>query len=190
MAMRITIGRKIGVGFGLFIFFALLVVLLTNRTLERSREINTEINEVYSPSVDALVGLRNLTVSSHMLIKHWALIESRADAPEKTTLVETTTQRIPAALDRVDTLMGRWGHDEVAIMTQVHTELSAMMALHDSIKRMLPSLESYNDPFIHMDRTSLAEENGPSISRRRRCWPSWTGSWTCSSASAVNWPPA
>ncbi|MBK6341739.1 MAG: hypothetical protein IPF41_03895 [Flavobacteriales bacterium] len=46
-------------------------------------------------------------------------------------------------------------------MTQVHTELSAMMALHDSIKRMLPSLESYNDPFIHMDRTSLAEENGP-----------------------------
>ena len=161
MAMRITIGRKIGVGFGLFIFFALLVVLLTNRTLERSREINTEINEVYSPSVDALVGLRNLTVSSHMLIKHWALIESRADAPEKTTLVETTTQRIPAALDRVDTLMGRWGHDEVAIMTQVHTELSAMMALHDSIKRMLPSLESYNDPFIHMDRTSLAEENGP-----------------------------
>ena len=105
MALRMTIGRKIGMGFGLFIFFALLVVVLTNRTLERSRGINEEINQVYSPSVDALVRLRNLTVSSHMLIKHWALLESRADAPEKTALVEITTQELPQMLDRIDTLL-------------------------------------------------------------------------------------
>lgn len=161
MAMRITIGRKVGLGFGLFIFFALLVVLLTNRSLERSREINAEINEVCSPSVDALVGLRNLTVRSHMLIKHWALIESRADAPEKTTLVEITTQRIPAALDQIDTLMGHWSQDEVAILTQVHAQLNELLKLHDQVKEMLPSLESYNDPFKHMERTGLAEEDGP-----------------------------
>lgn len=161
MAMRITIGRKIGMGFGLFISFALLVVLLTNRTLERSRAINAQINDVYAPSVDALVRLRNLTVSAHMLIKHWALIESRADAPEKTTLVEITTQRMPAVLDQVDTLMARWGPEEVAIMTQVHQHLSELLALHDQVKAMLPSLESYNDPFVHMERTSLAEEGGP-----------------------------
>ncbi|MCB0818158.1 MAG: hypothetical protein KDB77_11660, partial [Flavobacteriales bacterium] len=69
---RMTIGRKIGMGFGLFIFFALLVVVLTNRTLERSREINEQINKVYSPSVDALVRLRNLVVNAHVLIKYWA----------------------------------------------------------------------------------------------------------------------
>ncbi|MBL7956446.1 MAG: SpoIIE family protein phosphatase [Flavobacteriales bacterium] len=159
--MRITIGRKIGLGFGLFIFFALLVVLLTNRSLERSREINEEINQVCSPSVDALSRLRNLAVSSHMLIKHWALIESRADAPEKTALVEIATQRIPESLDQIDTLMSRWTPEEVAIMTQVHKELNELMKLHDRIKEMLPSLESYNDPFVHMDRTSLAEEDGP-----------------------------
>ena len=159
--MRITIGRKIGLGFGLFIFFALLVVLLTNRSLERSREINEEINQVCSPSVDALSRLRNLAVSSHMLIKHWALIESRADAPEKTALVEIATQRIPESLDQIDTLMSRWTPEEVAIMTQVHKELNELMKLHDQVKEMLPSLESYNDPFVHMDRTSLAEEDGP-----------------------------
>ena len=43
---RLTIGKRIGMGFGLFIFFALLVVVLTNRTLERSRGINEEINQV------------------------------------------------------------------------------------------------------------------------------------------------
>lgn len=161
MAMRMTIGRKIGMGFGLFIFFALLVVVLTNRTLERSRSINEEINQVYSPSVDALVRLRNVSVSSHMLIKHWALLESRADAPEKTQLVEITTQQLPAILDRLDTLMAHWGHDEVAYMNRVSAELDALFELHEQIKTMLPSLESYRDPFIHMQRNDLAEEGGP-----------------------------
>ena len=148
-------------GFGLFIFFALLVVVLTNRTLERSRSINEEINQVYSPSVDALVRLRNLSVSSHMLIKHWALLESRADAPEKTELVEITTQELPRLLDRLDTLMAHWDHDEVALMNRVTAELDALFELHDQIKTMLPSLESYRDPFVHMVRNDLAEEGGP-----------------------------
>lgn len=161
MAMRMTIGRKIGMGFGLFIFFALLVVVLTNRTLERSRGINEEINQVYSPSVDALVRLRNLTVSSHMLIKHWALLESRADAPEKTALVEITTQELPRLLDRIDTLMAHWGRDEVALMNQVSTELDVLFEQHERIKSLLPSLESYSDPFVHMERNDLAEEGGP-----------------------------
>jgi hypothetical protein len=33
--------------------------------------------------------------------------------------------------------------------------------LHDRIKAMLPSLESYSDPFIHMERNDIAEEGGP-----------------------------
>jgi serine phosphatase RsbU (regulator of sigma subunit) len=161
MSFRITIGRKIGMGFGLFIFFALLVVLLTNRTLERSRTINDQINKVYSPSVDALVRLRNLTVSAHMLIKHWALLESRTDAPEKTALVDITNRELPELLDRIDTLMGEWEHEEVALMGQITVEMRSLFDLHDRIKSLLPNLESYSDPFIHMERNDIAEEGGP-----------------------------
>jgi serine phosphatase RsbU (regulator of sigma subunit)/HAMP domain-containing protein len=161
MAIRMTIARKIGMGFGLFIFFALLVVILTNRTLERSRDINDQINQVYSPSVDALVRLRNLTVNAHMLIKHWALLESRADAPEKTALVELVNQDLPALLDRIDTLMANWDREEVAMMSHISSEMDELFRMHDRIKEMLPSLESYSDPFIHMQRNDMAEEGGP-----------------------------
>lgn len=147
-------------GFGLFIFFALLVVVLTNRSLERSRSINDQINNVYSPSVDALVRLRNLTVNAHMLIKHWALLESRADAPEKTSLIELTNNELPRILDRVDTLMANWRHEEVALMGQITVEMRALFDIHDRIKVLLPSLESYSDPIIHMERNDLAEEGG------------------------------
>lgn len=168
MGFRLTIGRRIGMGFGLFIFFALLVVILTNRTLERSRVINDQINSVYSPSVDALVRLRNLTVNAHMLIKSWALLESRADAPEKTALVEITNHELPQLLDRVDTLMADWEHEEVALMGQITVEMRELFDLHDQIKDLLPSLESYSDPFVHMQRNDIAEEGGPLDQRTQK----------------------
>ena len=166
--MRMTIGRKIGMGFGIFIFFALIVVMLTNRTLGRSRTINDQINQIYSPSVDALVRLRNMTVNSQMLIKHWALLESRADAPEKTALLKITEQDLPQLLDRIDTLMASWDKDEVAAMNQITTEMSGLFGLHDQIKELLPSLESYSDPFIHLQRNDMAEEGGPLDQQTKR----------------------
>lgn len=168
MHFRMTIGRKIGMGFGLFIFFALLVVLLTNRTLERSRHINDQINHVYSPSVDALVHLRNVLVNAHMLIKHWAQVESIPDAPEKTALVELTTQDLPAVLDRIDTLSAHWGKEEVALFNRTTSEMQELFIMHDRIKELLPSLESYRDPMAWMERSDMAEEGGPLDERTQK----------------------
>ena len=147
-------------GFGLFIFFALVVVVLTNRTLERSRTINDQINQVYSPSVDALVRLRNLVVNAHMLIKYWAQVESRPDAREKMALVEVTERDLPALLDRIDTLSGHWGRDEVSRLSEVYSELDRLFAMHSRVKEILPDMESYQDPMVWLERNELAEEGG------------------------------
>ncbi len=161
MRFRLTIGRRIGMGFGLFIFFALLVVLLTNRTLERSRSVNDEINSVYSPSVDALVRLRNLIVNAQMLIKYWAITESIPDAPEKTTLVNLTDHELPRLMDRIDTLSGDWDKEEVALLNKSFGEMDKLFVMHDHVKRILPDLGSYKDPLVWIERNELAEEGGP-----------------------------
>ncbi|HRN35923.1 MAG TPA: SpoIIE family protein phosphatase [Flavobacteriales bacterium] len=160
MKIRMTIGRRIGMGFGLFIFFALVVVVLTNRTIERSRSINTQINSVYGPSVDALVRLRNLVVNARTLVKHWALVESIPDAPEKTALVKLTSNDLPALLDRIDTLQEAWDKDEVALMSRTFHDMSGLFALHDSVKHMLPTFESYKDPVAYFNASDRAEEGG------------------------------
>lgn len=148
-------------GFGLFIFFALVVVLLTNRTLEHSRSINAQINGVYGPSVDALVRLRNLIINARMLIKHWALVESIPDAPEKTALLDLTDHELPMLMDRIDTLQGGWDKEEVALMNRTFTDMNALFAMHDSVKRMLPTFESYKNPIAYFEGKDLAEEGGP-----------------------------
>lgn len=155
-----TIGRRIGIGFGLFIFFALVVVLITSSTIEKSRSINTQINNVYGPSVDALVRLRNLVVNARTLIKHWALVESIPDAPEKTALLSLTERDLPALIDRIDTLQSAWDKDEVASMSRAFQDMSVLFAMHDSVKRMLPTFESYKDPVAYFNARDLAEEGG------------------------------
>ena len=155
-----TIGRRIGIGFGLFIFFALVVVLLTNSTIERSREINAQINNVYGPSVDALVRLRNLVVNARTLTKHWALVESIPDAPEKTALTKLSTHDLPGLIDRIDTLQAWWGKDEVASMGRAFQDMSVLFALQDSVKHMLPSFESYKNPVAYFNARDIAEEGG------------------------------
>ena len=136
---RLTIAKRIGMGYGLFIFFALVVVIITNRALDRSRTINETIERVYSPSVDALVHLRNVLVNAHMLVKHWALVESKAEAPEKRALITLTSQELPALLDRIDTLSANWGSDEVALFNATTAEMGDPSPSGLSMARSPPS---------------------------------------------------
>jgi len=161
MKMRFTIGKKIGMGFGLFILFALLVVVLTNNTLEKSRTINDEINTVYAPSAEALGELRNLITSSHMLIKHWALVESISDAREKSNLIELSEVQLPMMLDRIDTLSAYWDKNELVALSHVFEQMDVLYGMHGEIRELLPDLESYSNFFIYTERNDMAEEDGP-----------------------------
>lgn len=160
MKLRLTIGRKIWLGFGLFILFAIVVVTLTNTTLDKSRSINDEINHVYSPSVVALEDLRNIIQTSQMLIKHWALVESIPDAHEKTALVALSDNELPDVMQRVDSLSIFWGNEEISLFNRVTAELEILLEMHEQIKVMLPSLESYSDPIKYLERNDMAEEGG------------------------------
>jgi serine phosphatase RsbU (regulator of sigma subunit)/HAMP domain-containing protein len=80
-----------------------------------------------------------------------------------------TDQDLPRLLDRIDTLMANWDQDEVAIMGLITADMHELLVLHDSVKRMLPSMESYyGDPLVHMARNDIAEEGGPLDERTQR----------------------
>ena len=93
-------------------------------------------------------------------IKHWALVESIPDAPEKTALLQLTEHDLPALIDRIDTLQSAWDKDEVASMSRAFQDMSVLFAMHDSVKRMLPTFESYKDPVAYFNARDLAEEGG------------------------------
>ncbi len=58
MKFRLTIGRKIGTGFGILILLTLVIFVFTYYTLTDSREINDRINAVNTPSVKTFAGAK------------------------------------------------------------------------------------------------------------------------------------
>ena len=83
MGFRITIGRKIGVGFGSLIFMTFVAFGLTLLTLNKSREINDQITNLYTPSVSVLQELNIQVVNSKMLIANWVNVQIESEDKEK-----------------------------------------------------------------------------------------------------------
>jgi len=79
MAFRFSIGKRIGTGFGILLFFIVLVFYTTYTTLNNSIDNNDEITEVNNPSIASLEELKLLTVQSKLLIFTWAETELTED---------------------------------------------------------------------------------------------------------------
>ncbi len=68
MKLRFTIGRKIGLGFGVIILLVIVAFWLTNVTLNDSRKKTDQVTEIYNPSVASLKELNYLLIRSKFLI--------------------------------------------------------------------------------------------------------------------------
>ncbi len=163
MAIRFTIARKIGTGFGLFIVVVGIVFFLTNDTLNESREINRKINEIYTPSLRAIEILNQNLIRSHSLMRQWAYIQTRPDFKEKTEALALCAEIIPHNLQKVDSLSRFWSEHNQILKDSVEHHALILLELYENIRKTLPEFESYENPINLMQATFLFEE-GESMS--------------------------
>lgn len=160
MKFRFTIGRKLYTGFGVFIFATLIVFLLTNQTLNKSREINDRINQVYIPSVEQLEKLRYEINRTRMLITNWAFVQSREDTQEKLTLIEISKVDIPETITKINQLSETWSRNEVTRKEKILTGLDELLEMYEVVKSELPDMKSYDEDFHVFFARDYAEDGG------------------------------
>ncbi|NUM49933.1 MAG: SpoIIE family protein phosphatase [Flavobacteriales bacterium] len=146
MSFRFTIGKKIGLGFGALIILTVGVFMVTNTTLNQSKQINDQINDIYNPSVAALEELKLLGYRSKLLIYTWVYSPSSTDDnPDKLRLNNLTFQDFPRIKKRLFELSEHWTKDEQFMITSVFSDFEDLWNYHNEIKSLLNSFESYND---------------------------------------------
>ena len=151
MPFRFTIGKKILVGFGIFILFIVLVLFFTNDALNKSRSINRKISEVYSPSLDELQELKLKIVRSQMLITYWGLVESRSDNLNKQQLEQLIEEEWPNLRDTLHSLSDHWSNKaekgysttRTQQLENIFADIDTLFQVHGMIQKQLPSFESY-----------------------------------------------
>lgn len=145
MAFRLTIGKKIGIGFGVLLFFIVIVFYTTYQTLNQSIKINDKITTVNNPSVASLEELKLLTVRSKMLIFNWIYFQSHADHPDKEKLNRLTERDYPHLEKNIKKLSVNWTPDDQKKIKEVFVNLRELFELHEEVKLLLPDWASYED---------------------------------------------
>ncbi len=167
MAFRFTIGRKIATGFGTLIFLTFMAFGLTMITLTESRKINSQITNLYTPSVSALQELNILVVRSKMLTANWVSIQ-QVNHEDKDRLKKLIKEEYPDLKKRVNNLAKDWNKDDKESIATIFKQLDDLVAQQEYIMSQLNSFASYQDPNIMFEIKPMVEDNDGEINDKTR----------------------
>ena len=159
--MRFTVGKKIGLGFGIVLILLLTVFGITyyvvhtaESTLSDSIENNQKLLEIEQPTVNGLYNLKaHLTVSQSLILK-WVRVPSRPDELWKKKLEKLIDSSIPRDTMRINELMDQWedgSNDEQSFNLIKKNIAVTINSFNQYIRKSLVDFESYSDEMNKID---------------------------------------
>jgi len=167
MNFRFTIGRKIGISFGVVIFSIVVIFLITINNVvggleifEQSKQLNEQITNIETPSLNLIIELSNDIQESKALITKWATEQSREDNPDKLRLLNLTNKEIPSIQEKINMYTKHWPGKEVEIITKVFEDIGELFDLHKEIRDSLVNFKDYDNPEKALMARFLVETDG------------------------------
>ena len=159
--MRFTVGKKIGLGFGIVLILLLTVFGITyyvvhtaESTLSDSIENNQKLLEVEQPTVNGLYNLKaHLTISQSLILK-WVRVPSRPDELWKKKLEKLIDSSIPRDTMRINELMDQWeeGSNDEESFNLIKKNIAVVInSFNQYIRKSLVDFESYSDEMNKID---------------------------------------
>jgi len=152
MNFRFTIGKKIGLGFGVIIVLVIISFLLTNVTLNDSRKKTDQVTEIFNPSVATLKELDNLLNRSKLLITKWYYVTTGNDAVDKKALRKLLKDEYPLLKNKIHQYSTTWNQAEQESVEAILALVDQMfLSYQEDIMAKLNSFDSYNDSNIKFE---------------------------------------
>ncbi len=162
MTIKLSISKKLTIGFGLIMLFILITSIFTLGTLFNNRKAVTEISEIYSPSLDQLNRLNALVADSKMLIRNWVYIEKQDNTPDKIRLKELHATDFPNLKKQLEKIAPFWKNknEEKQLNDILKSIEDTLIVSHKEIMEMLRSFESYNDISVIFEAQPMVDQSG------------------------------
>ncbi len=164
---QLTIGKKIGLGFGIIIVFIIVVFLATIKSVQdgtdvfdKSNEISEFQTKVEKPSLSELYRLDRLLTTSKQLIIKWATVQKSADDPDKLKLISIMKDSIPDVKRKIIVLSKKWSHVDEKQAAIVFNEIDKLDALYKIVEETLPDFPDYNIDLNVFSVTPLVAPDG------------------------------
>lgn len=164
MAIKFTIGRKIGTGFGILLFLTLVAFLLTIATVTQSKQRTEAVVGQVTPSVSSLKQFNFLLQKSQTLISKWKYNQTPNDDPSKIELRNLISKEYPNIKRELNALSIDWTAEEKEKIKTIISFSDGLFKLYqEDIMSPLNSWESYQDANVVFLVTSPFEDSQDKI---------------------------
>lgn len=158
--MRLTIGRKLSIGFSILILFFLISISAIYVTLNRVQKVNDRNSEIYVPSMSYLMELKNQIVESEKLIGSWIFIQSIDDTSDKNRLRELISSDYPLLKEQLIEISDQWNQEQIEELNEVLRMVGELFATYDIVMQQLSDFMSYDDPMVLFEIRPMMEDGG------------------------------
>jgi serine phosphatase RsbU (regulator of sigma subunit)/HAMP domain-containing protein len=145
--IRFTIGRRIGLGFAIFILLTVVAFVLTVITLNDSKRKTETVVQKVAPSVAELKELNLILQRSHTDISKWYFNSSFNDVDFRNELKNIINSEYPNKKKILTKFSEEWSKDDQEQLFVIFKKIETLFRLYqDDIIDQLNTPEAYNDP--------------------------------------------
>ena len=149
MDFKFTIGRRIGIGFAIFIIATMVAFILTIITLNDSKTRTENVVGQITPSVADLKEINLLLQRSHTDISKWYFNKSFNDVEFRTELERIIKKDYKTKKNHLIVLSAIWTPNENQKLKIIFNQIDALFVIYkEDIMQQLSTAEAYEDPLI------------------------------------------
>ena len=164
MKFKFTIGRRIGIGFAIFIIATMVAFILTIITLNDSKTRTETVVSQITPSVADLKEINLLLQRSHTDISKWFYNKSFNDVEFRTELERIIKKDYPTKKNHLIVLSAIWTPNENQKLKVIFNQIESLFVVYEEdIMQQLSTADAYEDPNIYMMARLPFEDSETSI---------------------------
>ena len=149
MDFKFTIGRRIGIGFAIFIIGTMVAFILTIITLNDSKTRTENVVSQITPSVADLKEINLLLQRSHTDISKWYFNKSFNDVEFRAELERIIKKDYPTKKEHLKELSKIWTPEDKQSLSIIFNQIEALFVNYKKeITDQLSTAEAYEDPLI------------------------------------------
>lgn len=158
--MRLTIGRKLSIGFTILLLFFLISITAIYTTLNRVQNVNDRNSEIYVPSMNLLMELKNQIVESEKLIGGWIFIQSIDDTKDKNRLRTLLNEDYPSLIGRLTEIASQWNAEQRDELNEILSQVNNLFETHKYVMGSLSDFLNYDDVMVIFEIRPMMEDGG------------------------------
>jgi PAS domain-containing protein len=158
--MRFTIGRKLSIGFAILLLFFLISISAIYITLNRVQTVNDRNTEVYVPSMNLMMELKNQIIESEKLIGSWIFIQSIDDNRDKNRLRELLSNDYPQLKDQLIEISENWNEEQIQQLNEILRLVGELFVTYGFVMESLSDFMDYDDVMVIFEIRPMMEDGG------------------------------